>query len=81
MPVVSTRCGGAEDYVIDDLTGYLTDMDPEQMADAIARILNNPSERQRLGGNARALASENYALAKFHKNLRENWAALWGENP
>ena len=56
-------------------------MDPEQMADAIARILNNPSERQRLGGNARALASENYALAKFHKNLRENWAALWGENP
>ena len=81
VPVVSTRCGGAEDYVIDDLTGYLTDMDPEQMADAIARILNNPSERQRLGGNARALASENYAPAKFHKNLRENWAALWGENP
>ena len=78
VPVVSTRCGGVEDYVIDGQTGYLTEMDPEQMADAIARILGNPLERQRLADNARSLAYEHYAPAKFHENVRKNWESLWG---
>ena len=79
VPVVSTRCGGVEDYVIDGMTGYLTDQDPEQMADAIARILCDPEERQRLADNARTLASEDYAPEKFYENVCNNWESLWGE--
>ena len=39
VPVVSTRCGGPEDYVIDGKTGKLAGNTPEELADAIAWIV------------------------------------------
>jgi hypothetical protein len=38
-PVVSTRCGGPEEFVIDGQTGYLTGFDADEMAAAIRRIV------------------------------------------
>jgi glycosyltransferase involved in cell wall biosynthesis len=39
-PVVSTRCGGPEDYVVDGLTGRLVGVsDPKAMADAVLGVL------------------------------------------
>jgi len=41
-PVVSTRCGGPEDYVKDGESGYLVDVKaPQQMAEAILRVINS----------------------------------------
>ncbi|WP_391527836.1 glycosyltransferase family 4 protein [Pirellulimonas nuda] len=40
-PIVSTRCGGPEDYVIDGVTGHLVPVgDPKAMCDALCRILS-----------------------------------------
>jgi len=40
-PIVSTRCGGPEDYVVDGETGYLVEVgDATGMADAILRVVN-----------------------------------------
>src|SRR6185295_9323300 len=63
-PVVSTRCGGPEEFVLDDETGFLVGSDPTEMADAILRILSAPKLRQRLGTAAREKVVRDYSLTK-----------------
>ena len=47
--VVSTRCGGIEDFVVDGRNGLLSPVgDPVAMATAVLRLLSNETERVRL---------------------------------
>lgn len=42
-PVVSTRCGGPEDYVVDGVTGFLVPQkDPRALAERIMHVLQMP---------------------------------------
>ena len=59
-PVVSTRCGGPGEFVLDDQTGFLVDFDPAAMAEAIRRIIGNRDLRNMLSRNARDLVVERY---------------------
>ena len=52
-PVISTRCGGPEEYVIDDETGFLVDGEPASLADAICRVLGDCARHARLSRAAR----------------------------
>jgi glycosyltransferase involved in cell wall biosynthesis len=48
-PIVSTRCGGPEDYVEDGVSGFLVPVgDPTAMADAVCRVLELPDDQWRL---------------------------------
>jgi glycosyltransferase involved in cell wall biosynthesis len=60
VPVVSTRCGGPEEFVVDGETGLLVDGAPEAMANAIATILGNEGLRIRMSGGARAIVERRY---------------------
>ena len=54
IPTVTTRATGAVDSVRDGETGLLVDVDaPGQLADAVARLLDDPALRGRLGAAAR----------------------------
>jgi glycosyltransferase involved in cell wall biosynthesis len=54
VPTVTTRATGAVDSVRDGETGLLVDVDaPEQLADALERLLDDPELRTRLGIVAR----------------------------
>lgn len=81
VPVVSTRCGGPEDYVRDGETGFLCGSTPEDMAGAIARVIGDRDVRDRLGAGARRVAETEYAHAAFAAGLAEAWQAVWGEAP
>jgi glycosyltransferase involved in cell wall biosynthesis len=59
-PVVSTRCGGPVEYVIDDQTGYLSEFDPRSLADRIDTVLSNAELRSRLAANARVQVESRY---------------------
>lgn len=59
-PVVSTRCGGPEEFVLHDETGFLVGFDPAEMADAILHILGSRALRQRLGNAAREKVVQSY---------------------
>lgn len=61
LPVVSTRCGGPEEFVIGEETGYLVEFDATAMADAILRILTDDGRRDRLGAAARDLVLRDYS--------------------
>ena len=58
-PVVSTRCGGPEDFVKDSLSGFLVPIeDPDAMAEAVCRVLEMPN------GQWRAMSQASFEISK-----------------
>jgi glycosyltransferase involved in cell wall biosynthesis len=66
-PVVSTRCGGPEEFVLHEETGLLTDFDPHDMADAILRVLTTPRLRRELATAARTMVMKEYSREKANE--------------
>lgn len=60
-PVVSTRCGGPEEYVREGETGYLVDANPAAMADQIGQVIRSAKLRRRLSQGARNLVRRQYS--------------------
>jgi glycosyltransferase involved in cell wall biosynthesis len=57
MPVIATNAGGIPSMVTDGETGLLVEIrNPQQLAEKISYLLQNPEQRKRLGENARAVA-------------------------
>jgi glycosyltransferase involved in cell wall biosynthesis len=62
-PVVSTRCGGPEEFVIDGETGILVGFDPEEMAAAMLKVLGDRRLHARLAQGARARVLRDYSIS------------------
>ena len=60
VPVVSTRCGGPEEFVEDGVTGYLCEFDATDLADKAFRIIADRDLRARLSRGARTVAEQRY---------------------
>ncbi|MFZ1573801.1 MAG: glycosyltransferase family 4 protein [Chromatiaceae bacterium] len=63
-PVVSTRCGGPEEFVIAGETGRTVGFDPAEMAEVLTHTVADRDQRQRLAGGARRRVEGHYTLAK-----------------
>jgi len=79
VPVVSTRCGGPEDYVIPNRTGVLVDADENEMANAISSIVSSRDRRHRMGEEARSLMMDRYTITRFQKDVANIWCQTWGD--
>jgi glycosyltransferase involved in cell wall biosynthesis len=53
-PVVTSPCGGPEDYVRDGINGYVAPLETEMFVAAILKILESRDERARLSREAQA---------------------------
>jgi glycosyltransferase involved in cell wall biosynthesis len=52
-PVIGSKVGGIPELISDQVTGLLVAPDnPEQLANALRRLINSPEERARLGKSA-----------------------------
>lgn len=60
VPVVSTRCGGPEEFVTPGCTGSLVAADPHEMAGAIVSIIGDRELRSRMSMAARRVVEERY---------------------
>ena len=61
-PVVGSAVGGIADQLVDGVSGVLVD-DPRDLrafGKAVARLLDDPGERRRVGRNARRRASTHF---------------------
>jgi glycosyltransferase involved in cell wall biosynthesis len=68
LPVVASDVGGLREQVVDGETGYLVPAgDPQALADALARLLDDPGLRRRLGDAGRARAEELFDLPAFRE--------------
>jgi glycosyltransferase involved in cell wall biosynthesis len=79
VPVVSTRCGGPEEYVLPDETGYLASFDADELAAVILTMLQ-PQNHARLSANALALVRERYGWQRFRAELLTRFHALFARS-
>lgn len=69
LPVVAAASEGALEIVADGVTGKLVPVDdPYALAAAITDLLNDSSERSRLGRNAIIAAREHYSLERMARD-------------
>ncbi|WP_216901262.1 glycosyltransferase family 4 protein [Synechococcus sp. CCY 9618] len=76
VPVVSTRCGGPEDYVIEERTGQLVAGDPVAMAAAIAAICGDRRRREALSSGALAWVREQASPTAARRTFQAHLEAL-----
>jgi phosphatidylinositol alpha-1,6-mannosyltransferase len=78
-PIVSVNSTAIPEVVCDGTTGILVPpLDPESLADKVCFLLDSPSERERLGRNARAWAEKNLDwddIANRYESVLETAAA------
>jgi len=81
VPVVSTRCGGPEDYVIENETGRLVGFGALEMANTVATLIDDRDSRDRLGSNARKFVEDHFSHDRFAACLADAWEEVWGDRP
>jgi len=70
VPVVSTRCGGPEEIIVDNETGFLVPLnDPDSIAKAAIRILNDTNIATRFIEAGQARASALFNLDVYIKGI------------
>ncbi|MDX1630540.1 MAG: glycosyltransferase family 4 protein [Thermoanaerobaculia bacterium] len=70
LPVVATRAGGIPEIVEDGRTGLLVSPgDPDQLAEALARLSECPELARRLGEAGRERARERFSLEAWRHRL------------
>ena len=75
--IVATRIGGIPEVVEDGVTGLLINpRDPDALAATIARVLDDPALRARLGEAARRYAEANHGIDRMGARLLELYEAL-----
>lgn len=65
VPVVTTDCGGMREAVTDGVEGFVVPVrDPESMAEALGRLINDPGLRRRMGEAARQRILREFTLER-----------------
>ena len=81
VPVVSTRNGGAEDYVRDGENGFLTSGHAGEVADRILMIVHDRVLRGAMSRCARDTVAAGYSHEVWSEILDAAWERVWGERP
>jgi glycosyltransferase involved in cell wall biosynthesis len=77
LPVIATPEGAIPEMVRDGETGILVPQnDPERLADALQRLLEDLELGRRMGRRARDIVTREYALDAFHRRMNEIWNAV-----
>ncbi|MDR3496196.1 MAG: glycosyltransferase family 4 protein [Ancalomicrobiaceae bacterium] len=76
LPVLATRVGGIEDYLVDGENGYFIERNPEQIADAVRRVFadRNRYERLKLGARQTAEHYDWQRIGRLYLDLIEKVA-------
>ena len=64
IPVISTRCGGPEEFVVDGVNGFLVGHSAQEMAEKLSVVLSNASLRRRLSSGAEETIRTNYSRTR-----------------
>lgn len=82
IPVVSTRCGGPEDFVHDGDNGLLSAIDSDSLAAVLLRAMRLPeAARQRLADAALADARRTYSTDYFNRRVCAITSQVFGAVP
>ncbi len=70
IPVVATRCGGPEEVVVNNETGYLVSVNaPEEISGAVLKLVNNPEARKQMGIKGRNRVLSHFTADQYAENF------------
>ncbi len=72
IPVVTTKVGSVPEVVLDGITGIITSLDVQEIADALEKLANNPEMRRQMGASAQKFTMANYGIKRLvndHESL------------
>lgn len=71
VPVVAVAEGGIRETVVDGVTGLLVPSDPKAMAEAVTRLLTDPTFARQLGTNAREAAAAKWGFSSATDRIEQ----------
>lgn len=80
VPVISTKCGGPEDFVFDGVTGYTVEVnDVEAMVRQALLVLTDIQEHERLRRQGPEFIQKNFSVSAIENKYKEGLVAVWPE--
>jgi glycosyltransferase involved in cell wall biosynthesis len=65
LPVVTTRVGSVPEVVLDGVTGFVTDLDVQEIADALEKLAISAQLRARMGASAQEFTLSNFGVDRL----------------
>ena len=65
LPVVTTRVGSVPEIVLDGVTGIITGLDVQEIANALEKLANNSDLRSQLGSAAKEFTQANFGVKRL----------------
>jgi glycosyltransferase involved in cell wall biosynthesis len=65
LPVVSTRVGSVPEVVLDGVTGIITSLDIQEIADALEKLAKSSDLRSRMGAAAKEFTLSNFGVERL----------------
>jgi glycosyltransferase involved in cell wall biosynthesis len=65
LPVVTTRVGSVPEVVLDGITGIITGLDIQEIADALEKLANNNGLRSQIGDAAKEFTLANFGVKRL----------------
>jgi glycosyltransferase involved in cell wall biosynthesis len=65
LPVVTTRVGSVPEVVIDGVTGFVTDLDVQKIADALEKLAKSAELRARMGASAQEFTLSSFGVDRL----------------
>jgi glycosyltransferase involved in cell wall biosynthesis len=65
LPVVSTRVGSVPEVVLDGVTGMITSLDVQEIADALEKLAKNAELRAQMGATAQDFTRSNFGVDRL----------------
>ncbi len=76
LPIVATNVGSISDIVINESSGYLTQTNAADMADAIEKLVRDTQLRKLMGDAGKARAEQYFSLARMVKDHSDLYRSL-----
>ncbi|MFC3415135.1 glycosyltransferase [Algoriphagus hitonicola] len=77
LPVLATKVGGLQDIVVNGETGFLVDVySPDQIAEKIKILIQNPDLRKTMGQNGYQRAMDNYTAVRYCEEVERLYLEL-----
>ena len=65
LPVVTTRVGSVPEVVLDGVTGIITNLDVQEIANALEKLVNSPELRAQMGASAKEFTLANFGVKRL----------------
>ena len=76
LPVVTTRVGSVPEVVLDDITGIITGLDVQEIADALEKLANSNKLRAQMGAKAQEFTLANFGVKRLVHDHEELYKKL-----